>query len=537
MPLRRSIPIAFCCALFPACSSPTANKDSADDQVYGILEEASAKVTGSQRPFRVERPVDTLRTRLLKAHEPVRLTLVEALDVAAENSRDFQRQKEQLYLAALNLTRSQHDFAWRFGLGGDGGVAGEADTSADASLGSNLGASATSTAGTRVVASFVNTFLRSVIHGGSFDGSSILNLTLTQPLLRGAGRRIVREPLTQSERNVIYAMRDFERFRADFAVQVVSDYWNVVRQAADLVNVEANYRSLTDSRTQIEELFAAGRRTVTDLGRAKQSEYSADAQRVAAKNRLQATLDRFKLTLGLPITARIDLDPAELQRLSVQGVAEITLTEDAAMDLARQRRLDHRTFIDEVEDAGRRILVSEDALNMSIDFTAALSVPAESGKGLNLDWSRIDWSAGFELDLALDKLVERNAYRSSLISFDQALRSREQSEDTLGANVRTSLRDIQSAIDSFRIQSVAVELAGQRVEATTALYAAGRVEALEKLDAQDALLQAQLDLTAAIVEYSIARLQLMNDLEAIALEPTGLRFDQSLPMPSGKPAE
>lgn len=520
-----------------ACWSPTANKESADAQVYKILDSAAEKVTGSKRPFAVERPVDTLRKRLTTSTLPVKLSLTDALDVAAENSRDFQRQKEQLYLSALNLTRSQHDFAWRFGLGGSGEVSGESDTSADARLSDDLSASAKSTAGTRIVASFVNTFLRSVIHGGSFDGSSILNLTLTQPLLRGAGRRIVREPLTQAERDVLYSMRTFERFRADFAVRVVSDYWNIVRQVADLANVEANYAGLVTDRERIDELFSAGRATITDFGRAKQSVLAADAQRVSAKNRLQSALDRFKLTLGLPITAQLELDPGELDKLATAGVAEVKLDEALALQLALQRRLDHRTTVDEVEDAGRRILVAEDALNMSIDFTAALNVPAASGKGLNLDWSRVNWSAGFELDLALDKLTERNAYRNALIAFDQSIRAREQSEDQIGADVRTSLRNIQTAMDSHRIQTLAVELANQRVEAQADLYKAGRAAARELLEAKDSQLQAQLDLTAAIVDFAIARLELMNNLEAVALEPGGLRFDQSLPIPQAKAAE
>ncbi len=523
--------------LVAACWSPTANRDSADAQVYSILAKTAQTVTGEARPFAVERPTDTLRRRLADKPGPSRLTLTQALDVAAENSREFQRQKEQLYLAALNLTRSQHDFVFRFGGGGNAEVAGQSDETADAAIGDDLSASATSVTGTRLVASFANTFLRSVIHGGSFDGSSILNLTLTQPLLRGAGRRIVREPLTQAERDVVYAMRDFERFRADFATSVVGDYWNVVAQVADLANVEANYQSLAQSREQIEELYRAGRRTITDLGRAKQSEYSADAQRVAAKNRLQTSLDRFKLTLGLPVTAELDLDSAELDQVKARGVEAVQIDERAAVDLALERRFDHRTAVDEVEDAGRRILVAEDALTMALDFSVALNVPSESGKGLNLDWSRVNWAAGFELDLALDKLAERNAYRSSVIAFDAAIRAREASGDQIAADVRSSLRNIRSAMDTYRIQSVAVDLATQRVEATTDLYDAGRVEALEKLDAQDALLQAQLDLTRATVDYAIARLQLMNDLEGIRLESQGLRFDQALPMPQPKTAE
>jgi outer membrane protein TolC len=533
--LSRNAVLLPCLLVHGACWSPIANKEQADEQVYAILASTSEQVVGERRPFVVERPVDTLRQRLLGEHEPVRLSLVQSLDVAAENSRDFQRQKEQLYLTALSLTRSQHDFAWRFGGGGSAEVSGESDETADVALGTDLSAAATSTAGTRVVASFVNTFLRSVISGGGFDGSSILNLTLTQPLLRGSGRRIVREPLTQAERDVVYAMRDFERFRATFATGVVGEYWNVVRQVADLANVEANYVSLEKQRVRIEELFNAGRATIIDLGNSKQSEYRADAQRIAAKNRLQAALDRFKLTLGLPVTAEVDLDLAELDKLKTQGVAEVLLPEGIAVQLALDRRLDYRTVVDEVEDAGRRVFVAEDALNMSLDFSAALNVPAESGRGLELDWSRVNWAAGFELDLALDKLVERNAYRSALISFDLAMRNREQSTDQIAADVRTSLRDIGSAADSYRIQQVAVELASKRVEAATNLYEAGRIEARDLIDAKDALLQAQLDLTAAIVDYSIARLQLMNDLEAIALAPAGLRFDQSLPMP--KPAE
>ncbi len=533
-PSRLALPLYFVAA---SCWSPGASKESADEQVYAILASASQQVTGATRPFTVERPVDTLRQRLVAGKEPVRLSLAEALDVAAENSRDFQSQKEQLYLAALNLTRSLHDFAWRFGGGGSAEVSGESDETADVNLGTDLSAAANSVYGTRVVASFVNTFLRSVVSGGSFDGGSILNLTLTQPLLRGAGRRIVREPLTQSERDVVYAMRAFERFRSDFAAGVVSDYWNVVRQAADLANVEANYASILTDSERIQELFVADRATITDLGRARQSQYAGDAQRVAAKNRLQSALDRFKLTLGLPVAAQVDLDPAELDKLVATGVQAIDIAEADALALALSRRLDHRTTVDEVEDAGRRILVAEDALGMALDFTAALNVPAESGKGLNLDWSRVNWSAGFELDLALDKLVERNALRSALITMDRSLRSREASEDQVAADVRASLRDIQSALDTHRIQTLAVELANQRVEAQTDLYTAGRVEARELLDAKDDLLQARLDLTAATVDYAIARLQLMNNLEAIALEPTGLRFDPTLPMPQSKPAE
>ncbi len=525
------------------CWTPDNSKQSADGQAYAILSRTNEVVSGESTTWKLERPVDTLRTQLIDHNgvlpdgSAVRLSLAQALDIAAENSREFQRQKEVLYLAALNLTRLQWDFAVRFGGGPGGQIRGIADQSADLSLNNNLSASVRSPAGTRIVASFVNTFLRSVVGGRGFDGSSILNLTLTQPLLEGSGSRIVREPLTQAERDVVYAVRSFERFRGDFAISLASDYWNLCSQQNDLTNVEANYQSLVQSRIQIEALYNAGRRTVTDMGRAKQSEFTADANRVNARNRLETALDRFKLRLGLPTTSELEVDPTELDRLKDLGVSTIDLGEDAAIELALARRYDYRTTVDEVEDAGRRIFISEDALRTILDFTAALNVPAESGRGLDLDWSRINWSAGFDVGLALDRLLERNAYRSALINFDVAIRAREQAQDSIAANVRAALRNIQAALESYNIQKRAVELAQQRVEATTDLYAAGRVQALEKLDAQDALLRSQLDVNAAIVSYSVARLQLLNELQGIVLQPAGLQFDRTLPIPHPTTAE
>ena len=44
-----------------------------------------------------------------------------------------------------------------------------------------------------------------------------VRFSVTQPLLRGSGSRIVYEPLTQAERDLIYEVRSFERYRRSFA--------------------------------------------------------------------------------------------------------------------------------------------------------------------------------------------------------------------------------------------------------------------------------------------------------------------------------
>src|SRR5262245_407672 len=218
MPTSRPLTLVPFCCLLSSCDlvlgTTEGQRESADAQVYPLLDAVAASVTGSAKHEQVERPVDTLRVRLLEKKEPVRLALQEALDVGAENSRDFQRQREQLYLVGLTLTQQDWNFRLHYGAGADATVSGVGNDSASLAIRDSLNASQNTTAGTRIVAGFVNTFLRSLTSGldGKWNPSSILSLAITQPLLRGFGERIVREPLTQAERNVLYQMRDYERF-------------------------------------------------------------------------------------------------------------------------------------------------------------------------------------------------------------------------------------------------------------------------------------------------------------------------------------
>src|SRR5690606_701982 len=109
-----------------ACKSPAEHVREADEQVFAILEAAMSEVSGEAKTFELEqrgaRLRDPPRRDAGEAGPPADSALVAdlppALDLAAENSREFARQKESLYRAALNLTRQQHEFAVRWGAGG-----------------------------------------------------------------------------------------------------------------------------------------------------------------------------------------------------------------------------------------------------------------------------------------------------------------------------------------------------------------------------------------------------------------------------------
>src|SRR5207244_4188143 len=90
-------------------------------------------------------------------------------------------------------------------------------------LGSEVGFSKLFSTGALLTAAFANNtvinFLRPPGTSGVSSVSTV-NLDLIQPFLRGGGRAVTLEPLTQVERNLVYDVRDYAHFREAFFVDI-----------------------------------------------------------------------------------------------------------------------------------------------------------------------------------------------------------------------------------------------------------------------------------------------------------------------------
>ena len=142
---------------------------------------------------------------------------------------------------------------------------------------------------------------------------------------------------------------------------------------------------------------------------------------------------------------------------------------------------------------------------------------------------------GFDLDLALQRLPQRNVYRQTLIAFDVAVRGKEQATDEIRADIRDRLRNLRALEQGYAIELKSVANAKRRVQRTEMFMAAGgraNTSTRDVLEAKEALIRSQLTLTGVMVSFAVAKLQLLRDLEALPLEPMGLRYDPALRLPS-----
>ena len=515
---------AACVAWAPSCKSPVEHRAEADREVYALIDSRrEVMFPAASEPVRLVSADEALPPEALQG-DP--WSLVDCLEIAAATSREAAARREDLYSVALALTFER----WRFGTRGSAsisgfvtGLGGDAQSAGLDALG---GLSRQLGSGGVVEGSLGLRVVRSLLRGDGWDALSSASLAITQPLLQGRGRLVTLEPLTQAERDLVYEVRDYERFRRSFAFDVATEFYGLIQARDELRNEERNYETLVELRRRNEALAEAGRLSDIEVDQARQDELRSANRLLEIRNALEARQDGFKLFLGIPMWVEFGLDADELERLVAQDAYESDIElESAALEVALSDRLDLTTASDRVADRVRRVRIDENQLLPGLDVTANALASSDEGRPLSVSGSSVPWNVGLTLDLPIERLPERNAYRQSLIELDVAQRDLEQLADQVRADVRDALRDAVATRESYRIQRGAVELAERRVESARLMLEAGRASTRDLLEAQGALLEAQNAATAALIDTTLARLRLYLDIEALRVDETGVYPD------------
>ncbi len=467
----------------------------------------------------------------------LKLTLIDALQAGAGNSREYRQAKEDIFRRALDLDLQENVFRHSLtalagsllstDLSGDDTVSGS-ETDAKANWGKKF------TTGLELTAQLGLDLVKLLTSPNNSSLGIFVDTTISIPLLRGAGKDIVREPLTRAERELVYAIYRFERFKRVFAVTLVSDYLQVVKQLDVIKNEANNYKGLQEVVTISRRLSEAGRLPEIQVDQAFQDMLQARDRWLVAEQNYGRLLDRFKMTLGLPPDALIELDPEELKLLAghftddSQSPREENNNDQSFPSLtdfnrdfiltALENRTDLRVAHGYLHDANRALRIAADAFLPGVNLTGTASF----GEGRSLasageDNARLRPERGFfsaflDLDRPFNLTEERNAYRQSLLDVDQAKRDVQELEDQIKLDVRNRLRDKIEYKEVTIIQEKSVELATRRVDSTTLLLKAGRSQMRDLLEAQEALVRAKNSLTAARVNKNIAELARARDM-------------------------
>ncbi|MHC4143892.1 MAG: TolC family protein [Planctomycetota bacterium] len=478
-------------------------KREADEQAYGIIDQKWNEDFGTKANYKVSdvapSPNDIQIDKDIAV--PDVLTLPQAVALATAHNREYQTQREELFIRALDLRLTRHEFETQFFGGFSGGY--NADRNDEA-------------AGTEV-----NIGFRRLLAGGTRISTEIAGAWV--PLLRGSERKIVVENLTQAERDTLYEVRSFNRFRKTFVVSVIAQYYKVLQQREEAKNARTNYITLAWVAERVEKLANAGWVPLLELDEARQKKLQASNIYSQAQKEYQQAIDEFKITLSLSTAKELKLDEKEFDALRTAGMSEPDFSQEQVTEAALVTRLDLANGADAVIDARRKVYVTEDSLRADASLIGAVgAISARRGNRQTLGWFREEYGVGLELDLPLDRVPEQNVYRKALIKLNQRQREYEQASDVVTLEVRQAHRDLSEAAERYKVLSEALELAQQRFNRTFLLLQYGKASSRRVLQAQGDLFDAQNDAAQALVDYTLATLNFYRDTGVLHVRPDGM---------------
>ncbi len=502
-------------------------RHSADKEVYGIVQQYEQRIFGQTNAFSIDTPYSARKPEVILPAELVEdrlqtntlaLGIERALDLAV-SSRRYQTAKEALYLSALSLTGSRYQFSPQFFASSAGRLGRGSDTRDGdkfANLHSKVGVDQMLKSGGQFSAQLANDILRYYTGDPRRSVVSLLTVNLSQPLLRGFGRNNPSvERLTQSERDVVYAVRNYSFFQDQFALEIVNDYFALLAQKDIIRNRYTNYLGRVQSTKRL-EARAVDRERLADVDQARQAELTAKDNYVNAVANFRNSLDQFKIKLALPVGDKLLLEDSALSETEQNGLVPAPLDADQAYRLAVQKQLEILNAIDRFEDVKRKVRVAANQLLTDLKVVGDAALTSEKPTDYaRFDADKVRASVGLELNLPLDRLPERNLYRATLVAFEAEIRSLTLTLDNLKESIDRGVRTLDQRRQNYDIQKNALVLANRRVMSTTMLLEAGRAEVRDLVDAQDAQISAENSVTAALVDYQQTRLQLMLDIGAL----------------------
>jgi outer membrane protein TolC len=456
------------------------------------------------------------------------ITLADSLVIAFSNNRDYQSRKEDLFMRSLSLTGVRWDYGNIFSAGANYGVT-RSDPGADGDSdgktewygagGLSVGAKRLLATGASVSLGVTHDFVHFLTHGARTSQTNGLSLEIVQPLLRGAGSLVAREGLCQAERDMIYAVRDFQRYQQSFLIEVAQRYFGILQDQDLVKNAHTNYLNVLDNLRLMEILVRSRQRSQLDADQARQNVLDAEVGWNESQVNYQAQLDDFKRFLGMPLDLNVAPDRRELEEIQKRGLVRPDMELPEALQIAQKNRLDLKNALDKVEDARRQVEIAlrEFLPSLNARYLYARTMDSDllaNSKGNNHSWS-------LDLDLPLDWTPRRNQYRAALIALDRAQRASDDQKDALVLEVRDAWRRLELYRKNYAIKIESVNLAARRVEGTVMMLANGLATAREMSQVQDELLAAKNALTAALVAHTIQRLEFWNAIEHLKIEPTG----------------
>jgi outer membrane protein TolC len=473
-----------------------------------------------RKPATEDADEDSINTNGYDDEDLIPFRLSDALEYAFQNAWDFQTQKEDLYLSALALMTERQLWTPQFvaGVRGEYANYGQVrDFDHAMTAVSELSVSQRLPFGGEVAARVINVLMRDIGRHTTSGESGTTILEANIPLLRGAGR-VAYESRYQAERNLVYAVRDFEGARRDLVVDVAGDFFDLLAIKTQIESAIGAKESAILEQTRTQAWVDTGRLVQIEANRIDVQVLDRSNDVNNARVRYETALDRFKIRIGMPTQEPIDVVDEELD------LFEPDITEQEATETALAYRLDLINTQDRIDDAKRGVVIAKNNFLPQFDISGSISMDTDPNKKNSLSYNseRTLWQGMLELEVPLDRREERNVFRASLIDLRRGERAYELAKSNVILDVRSAIRNLELAKQSMAIQEENIEVNIARAVQANELLKRGRLSSSrDTIEAQNAIQTSKNQFASAVADYRLAILTLQRNCGTLRVDDQG----------------
>lgn len=373
--------------------------------------------------------------------------------------------------------------------------------------------------------------------------NSNLNVSFSQPLLRGRWAYVTRLPIMIARSRLRAAQYSFEDQVVQLLVSAEQAYWSVVGARESVRVAEEGLRLADAALKRAEKELSLGASSPLDIFQPQQSFANAQLALTQARYGLQQTEDALRMQTGA------DLDPKfrDLPIVLTEPVApppSIEMDKEKLVEIALARRGDLRSARQQLDVDDLSIHQANDQLRPNLSLTGQYGVSGTGGNVYQLQnvfgggsqvvsvipggvtdalaqlfgFGLPTYGFGLTLNLPIkNRAAAANLADAAVSKKMDALRVR-LNQQTVRLQVVTALTGVQNSKASVELARTARDLAQKRVEAEQKKYDLGTEQIFFVLTAEGDLSTAESALVNQTINYRLNQVALLRALGTLPEE-------------------
>jgi outer membrane protein TolC len=454
----------------------------------------------------------SLNTSPVEVGKP--LTLKDAIALSLRYNVDVQSQEFQRVADKFSLRVAQNEFELQYAL------TGHLAQSVSRSSGSRATSrTATLTPSTSLKTAYgtqynlrMNNAITQSYPGVSNTYNPGLDLTVSQPLLRGAGRAINLTSLYNAEDNELISKLQLRQTLISTTASVIQSYRNLILTQNDVVTAQLALESYQASLDLNKAMVKSGRSAPSEILQAS-SDYAS--QTVTLNNAINTVITSKRDLMNL-----VGLSP----NIAFQVPTEVTIAKpdvpnfDQAFAIALANNPSYQQSVLSMNAAERQLMLAKDNSRVRLDMTLDAGTGNGSGGRPNAGFRSVTNNKNTHLGFALDLEVPIDNYQlkqgvvNAQVQLDQAKIQLAQSKRNLERDILNDLNDIHSNEEQIELARTALELQQKNQTAMSTKLRLGLASTLDVSTTQRSLNDARQSLIRTEVNYLNSVTQLYADM-------------------------